>query len=134
MYSTLTAVVLVLSGIYDGYRLLLAINTFSASAMTSVSPDTAAYGVLENVKNTALIEIIICSVLLILTIICIIRFIRLAIIGNIIYLTHNTTKDFIKTTNGSGSDNATVFNKQKKPRSTGGMRITNSDNDSDQTS
>ena len=51
--------------------------------------------------------------------------IMLAIIGNIVYLAHNTTKDFLKTTNSSRSSESSASSSYGY---TGGMKITNSNN------
>lgn len=122
MFDILTTVVLFLSGGYEAYRIFKAVNSLSAlqEAVKTVDADTSAYIQIQSVMTDNIIEIIVCSALLILTLICIIRFIRWAIIGNIIYLTHNTTKDFLKTTNGRNN------NYKSGSSSAGGMKITNS--------
>ena len=116
MFDFLTGIVLLLSGIYEGYRLVHAVNALSIynTALEEISPDTAAFVQMQQMQSESMIEIIVCGILLLLTMICLIRFIRYAIIGNLIYLTHNTTKDFLKTTNGTN-------------RSNGGMKFTNFD-------
>ena len=126
MFDILTTVVLVLSAAFEGWKLFRAVNSLAGldQALKSLDPDTAAYIQVEALKSSTIVEIVICSVLLLLTAICIIRFIRWAIIGNIIYLAHNTTKDFLKTTNnGSGAPSKS---KRSGSHSTGGMKITNS--------
>ena len=103
MFDILTAIVLLLSGIFEGYKLFQAVNSLALynEAMSNASQNQTLLYQLEVIKNNSIFEIIVCSILLVLTIICLIRFIRLAIIGNIVYLAHNTTKDFLKTTNSS---------------------------------
>ena len=101
MFDFLTGAVLLLSAVYEGYRLYHAVNALAAlnSAAAGLDTDTAAFIQTEAMKNDTIVEIVCCSALLLLTLICLIRFIRWAIIGNIIFLTHNTTKGFLKTTN-----------------------------------
>ena len=127
MFDFLTGAVLLLSAVYEGYRLYHAVNALAAlnSAAASLDTDTAAFIQTEAMKNDTIVEIVCCSALLLLTLICLIRFIRWAIIGNIIFLTHNTTKGFLKTTNNKDSGPTESVKIGKKPRSTGGMRITN---------
>ncbi len=126
MFDFLTGTVLFLSCIYEGYRLVYAINALVEYSQTigSIDTDTTAFLQMESVKNNSIFEIVICGVLLLLTLICLLRFIRWAIIGNIIYMTHNTTKDFIKTTNGDGSGSSVKV--KSKSSAYGGMKITNS--------
>lgn len=121
MFDILTAVVLVLSGTFEGWKLVKAVK---ALGVYNENAGLIPADQLEILKNNCVIEIVVCGILLALTLVCIIRFIRLAIIGNIVYLTHNTTKDFIKTTNGTSS---VKQNTPRRPKNTGGMRITNSD-------
>lgn len=121
MFDILTAVVLVLSGMFEGWKLVQAVTALGVyNENAGIIPSAQ----LEVLKNNCVIEIVVCGILLALTLVCIIRFIRLAIIGNIIYLTRNTTKDFIRTTNGTSSGKQ---NTSHRPKNTGGMRITNSD-------
>lgn len=116
MFDFLTGIVLLLSGIYEGYRLVEAVNTLTIynTALGEINSDTAALAQIQQMQGGCIIEIIVCGVLLLMTLICLIRFIRYAVVGNLIYLTHNTTKDFLKTTNSSNSGS-------------GGMKFTNSD-------
>ncbi len=116
MFDFLTAAVLLFSGIFEGFRLANAISILQTCS-APVSPaeqDTIFMVQMEAMKNNAIIEIVVCAVLLLLTLICLIRFIRWAIIGNLIYMTHRTTQDFLKTTNRSSSASP-------------GMKITNAD-------
>ena len=127
MFDILTAIVLLLSGIFEGYKLFQAVNSLALynKAMSNASQNQTLLYQLEVIKNNSIFEIIVCSILLVLTIICLIRFIRLAIIGNIVYLAHNTTKDFLQTTNSSRSSESSASSSYGY---TGGMKITNSNN------
>ncbi len=136
MFDIMTGVVLFLSTIYEGWKLYTSINTLIIlnDQLGSIDADTAAYIQLEAIRNNSLTEIIILSALLILTLICLIRFIRWAIIGYIMYMTHNTTKDFLKTTNGNAAPAQKNYeNSSKKRPSAGGMRITNHHNNNTNT-
>ena len=129
MFDFLTGAVLLLSGIYEGFSLVRAINSLLSlnNALNDLDPGTAAYMQAEGLRNDTIFQIICCSALLLLTLICLLRFVRWAIIGNIAYMTHNTTKDFLKTTNNPGSGARKPVS--EKNRSSGGMRITNSSSD-----
>jgi len=98
MFDFLTGAVLLLSGIYEGFSLVRAINSLLSlnNALNDLDPGTAAYIQAEGLRNDTIFQIICCSALLLLTLICLLRFVRWAIIGNIAYMTHNTTKDFLK--------------------------------------
>ena len=133
MFDIMTGVVLLLSTIYEGWRLYGSINTLIVlnDQLGSINEDTAAFVQIEAIRSSSITEIIILSALLILTLICLLRFIRWAIIGNIMYMTQNTTKDFLKTTNGNAKPESGKEKKVKKRPSTGGMKITNQDNEED---
>lgn len=114
MFDFLTAIVLVLSGVYEGYRLVSAVNVLNdySTAMANVGQETAAFAQLQSAQTNAIIEIVICGVLILLTLICLFRFIRYALVRNLSYLLSNTTRGFLKTTN-DGSSTMNFTNKDK---------------------
>ncbi len=105
MILSLTPIVLILSGIYEGYRLFGLIGSLNdiGVSMTDVSANSAAYGQLQSVQSGMITEAIICGVLLILTVICLIGYIRYVIVRNLSFIFGNVTKDVIKTTNNDVS-------------------------------
>lgn len=106
MIFHLTPIVLILSGIYEGYRLFGLIGSINeiGVGMAAVSADSTAYGQLQSLQSGMITETIVCGVLLLLTVICLIGYVRYVIIKNLSFIFNNVTKDVIKTTN-SGNRN-----------------------------
>lgn len=91
----------ILSGLYEGWRIYALIGSIGANnnALSVLDPGTAAYSQVQGIMTGNIIELVIVSVLLLLSIICIIKFIWYTIIKNAAYLLKTKTSDVIKTTN-----------------------------------
>ncbi len=94
-----------LSGIYEVWRMISLFGAVGAcnAALSDLDAGTAAYAQLQTALTGNIIELVIVALLLVLTIICIIRFIWYTIIQNAAMILGNKTKDVIKTTNADRS-------------------------------
>ncbi len=112
MFFSFTLIVLLLSGIYEGYRLFGLIGSINeiGAGMAAVSADSAAYGQLQSLQSGMITETIVCGVLLLLTVICLIGYVRYVIIRNLSFIFSNVTKDVIKTTNRNSAGSANITN------------------------
>lgn len=99
--SFLYLVVFILGAIYEGWRIFSLIGSIGAcnNALADLDPGTAAFSQMQGMLTGNIIELIIVCVLLLLTVICIFRFIWYAIIQNAAFLLRTKTSDVLKTTN-----------------------------------
>lgn len=101
MFDFLTGIVLLLSGIYEGSRLAAAFGSLAEidEKLSAAGLSSEMLSHFQSTRSDIIFEIIVCAVLIALTAICLFRFIRYVIIGNIILFTATKTSDFMKTTN-----------------------------------
>ena len=101
MYDFLSMFVMLLSGIYELFRITAAAGTIAELdkqlSNAGLSADVIAQ--LQSSRTSAMIDCIICAALLLLTVICLFRGIKYLIINNIILFTSTRTSDILKTTN-----------------------------------
>lgn len=122
MFFPLTAMVLLLSGVYEGYRLFTIIGSYGdiSRSLFGISSDSIAFDRLQGMQRGMMIEAVICGILLLLTIVCLILYIRNVLIRNLSIILNNITGDVIRTTNSSSNNN----NKNSTKR--GVIKTTNS--------
>ncbi len=122
MFFPLTAIVLLLSGVYEGYRLFTIIGSYGdiSRSLFEISSNSIAFDQLQGMQRGMITEAVVCGILLLLTIISLIAYIRYVIVRNLSFIFNNVTKDVIKTTNSSSNNN----NKNSTKR--GVIKTTNS--------
>ncbi len=99
--SFLYLAVFILTGVYEVWRIISLFGSIWScnQALSTLDPGTAAYSQLQGVITGSTVELVIVFALLILTLICIFRFIWYAIIQNAAMILKTKTSDVIKTTN-----------------------------------
>ena len=103
MILPLTPIVLILSGIYEGYRLFTIIGSYGdiSKSLFEISSNSIAFDQLQGMQSGMITEAVVCGILLLLTIISLIAYIRYVIVKNLSFIFNNVTKDVIKTTNNT---------------------------------
>lgn len=102
----------ILSGAYEIWRIVSIAGSFDGlnRAIEELDQTGAAYTQLQSVLTGSIIELVILSVLLLINIICIIRFIIYTLIGPAAYLLKTKTSDVLRTSNSPDYD------KKKPPK------------------
>ncbi len=114
MFFFLTHTALLLSGIYECYRLFDIIGSYGdiSESLSEISSDSAAYEQLLGVQNGMITEAVICGVLLLLTVICLILYIKNILLRSLFAVFNSSAGDFIRTTNRSGNNSSRNIGKR----------------------
>ena len=101
MYDFLSMLLMLLSGIYEGFRIRTLYEAIAEIDRQLQGADLSAAVIsqMQAARTASVVEIIICGALLLLTVICLLRGIKYLIVNNIIMFAKTRTSDIIKTTN-----------------------------------